>query len=78
MSSKVEMPFRTEDAQEQYFQVTDAVPAQVWYWAAVSSIVASAMMFLMNKKDWAIFVGQWPPAFLLFAIFHKILRPSSR
>jgi hypothetical protein len=24
----------------------------------------------------ALFVGQWPPTFLLMAIVHKILRPS--
>jgi hypothetical protein len=31
---------------------------------------------VMGKRDWSIFVGQWPPTFLLFGLFHKILRPS--
>lgn len=66
----------TGGVQEQYFRVTDQVPEQVWYWAALGSIVASATLFAVNKRDWSIFVGQWPPTFLLFGLFHKLLRPS--
>ncbi len=64
------------DVQEQYFQVTDQVPEQIWYWAALGSIIASAALFAANQKSWSIFVGQWPPTFLLFGLFHKLLRPS--
>ncbi len=48
------------DAQAQYFRVTDQVPEEVWYWAALGSIIASAMLFLVGRRDWSIFVGQWP------------------
>jgi len=65
-----------QDAQEQYFRVTDQVPEEVWYWAALGSIFVSATLFALNKLDWSIFVGQWPPTFLLFGLFHKLLRPS--
>jgi hypothetical protein len=64
------------DAQAQYFRITNQVPEEVWYWAALGSIIASAMLFLVGRRDWSIFVGQWPPTFLLFGIFHKIVRPS--
>ncbi len=64
------------DAQDQYFRLTDQVPEQVWYWAALGSIIASATLFVTGKRDWSIFVGQWPPTFLLFGLFHKLLRPS--
>jgi hypothetical protein len=60
----------------QYFRVTDQVPEEVWYWAALGSIIVSASLFVMGKRDWSIFVGQWPPTFLLFGLFHKMLRPS--
>ena len=63
-------------AQAQYFRVTDQVPEEVWYWAALASIIVSASLFLMGKREWSVFVGQWPPTFLLFGLFHKILRPS--
>ena len=44
--------------------------------AALASVITSATLFLVGKRDWSIFVGQWPPTFLLFGLFHKILRPS--
>jgi hypothetical protein len=59
--------------QDQYFRVTDEVPGEVWYWAALGSILASAILFASNKRDWSLFVGQWPPTFLLFGLFHKLL-----
>ncbi len=65
-----------KNVQEQYFRVTDDVPEEVWYWAALGSVVASAILFLAGKKDWSIFVGQWPPTFLLFGLFHKLIQPS--
>ncbi len=67
-----------QDVQDQYFRVTDQVPGAVWYWAAVASIVASAALFLMRQRDWSIFVGQWPPTFLLFGMFHKLLGSSKQ
>ena len=63
--------------QQEYFRVTDSVPEQTWYWLAVGSIIVSAVLKLSNKDNWALFVGQWPPTFLLFGIFHRILRPGN-
>ena len=65
-----------QDAQQRYFAVTDDVPEQVWYWAALGAVAISAALKLTGKDNWAIFVGQWPPTFLALAIFHKVLRPS--
>ena len=65
-----------KDAQESYFSVTDQVPEEVWYWAAIGSIGISALLKLLKKDNWALFVGQWPPTFLILAVFHKMLRPS--
>jgi len=65
-----------QDAQQRYFAVTDDVPEQVWYWAALASVALSAALKLTGKDTWALFVGQWPPTFLALAIFHKLLRPS--
>ena len=64
------------DTQEEFFRVTDRVPRQVWYWGAVGSIAIAAVLKLLGKDHWAIFVGQWPPAFLLFGLYHKLLRPG--
>ena len=67
-----------QSAHEQYFRLTDQVPGVTWYWAAVASIIASAALFLLRQRDWSIFVGQWPPTFLLFGIFHKLVDSRQR
>ncbi len=76
MAKTIDTAATAKGAQQQYFRVTDQVPGEVWYWAALSSILASAALFAFNKRDWSIFVGQWPPTFLLFGLYHKLLRPS--
>ena len=64
---------KAQDVQEQYFRVTDQVPGAVWYWGAMASIIVSATLFLVGKREWGNFVGQWPPTFLLLGLFHKLL-----
>lgn len=61
------------DMQERYFRTTDQVPGEAWYWAAFSAIAASAVLFVMGKRDWSIFTGQWAPTFILFGVFHKLI-----
>ncbi len=65
-----------QSSQQTYFRITDSIPEQAWYWGAVASILASAALKVAKKNDLSIFVGQWPPTFLLFGLYHKLLRPS--
>ena len=44
--------------------------------AAVGAIGLSRLLRVFGKKDAAVFVGQWPPTFILFALAYKRLRPS--
>ena len=67
---------KDQSPQQTFFRVTDQVPEATWYWAAVISILISATLKLTKKDDWAIFVGQWPPTFLLFGLYHRLVRPS--
>ena len=64
--------------QQQFFRVTDNIPEETWYWAALASIGASALLKLSGRDNWSIFVGQWPPTFLLFGLYHRLVRPSER
>jgi hypothetical protein len=66
------------EAQQSFFRITDNIPEEAWYWAALGSIGISALLKLAEKDDWAIFVGQWPPTFLLFGLYHRLIRPSGR
>lgn len=76
-TTDVKSSTRAQDVQEKYFRATDQLPGEMWYWAALVSIVSSAVLFLAGKRDWSLFVGQWPPTFLLFGIFHKIVHKRS-
>ena len=73
----VETKDQAVEAQQTFFRVTDNVPEEAWYWAALGSIGISAMLKLSGKDDWAIFVGQWPPTLILMALVHKLLQPSA-
>lgn len=67
--------FRTskpEQAQKTVLGVTDNVPEEAWYWAAIGSIGLSAILKVSGKDNLAIFVGQWPPTFLLFGLYYRL------
>jgi hypothetical protein len=68
----------SDGTQKQFFRVTDNIPEETWYWAALASIGASAFLKLSGKDNWAVFVGQWPPTFLLFSLYHRLVRPSEQ
>lgn len=53
------------------------MPTQVYLGVALGSIGLSALLRLFGKKDAAVFVGEWPPTFILFALAYKILQPSN-
>ena len=66
-----------QNPQNAVFRVLDAVPGQVWYIAGVASIVASAYCQLTDRKQLALFIGQWPPTFFAVGLYHKLVRPGS-
>ena len=51
---------------------------EAWYWATLGSIGISALLKLMGKDNWAVFVGQWPPTFLVLGLYHRLIRPCGR
>ncbi|WP_026370548.1 hypothetical protein [Kallotenue papyrolyticum] len=63
--------------QNALFEIVDQVPSQVWYSLGILSILASLIFQLIGKKNWADFIGKWPPTFLLVGLYHKLLRPGS-
>jgi hypothetical protein len=68
----------SESAQRKFFRVGDNIPEETWYWMALASIGISATLRLTNRDHWALFVGQWPPTFILFGLYHRLIRPSSK
>ena len=66
-----------QNPQNAVFKVLDAVPGQVWYIAGVVSILASAYCQLTDRKQMALFIGQWPPTFFAVGLYHKLVHPGS-
>ena len=65
-----------KDASKQVTRITDTIPEETWYWAALASIGLSAFLRIRGNAQWAVFVGQWPPTFLLFGLYSHLIKPG--
>lgn len=52
------------------------LPATVYLWATLGSIVGSLLLRLAGKREAANFIGLWPPTIVSLALMNKQLRPS--
>jgi hypothetical protein len=64
------------ERKDSYLRLMEKIPTQGYLGLSLGAIAASAVLRLLGKKEAALFVGQWPPTFLLFALAHKLLQPS--
>ena len=64
------------ERKDRYLRMMEKMPTQGYLGLALGAIAASALLRIAGKKEAALFVGQWPPTFLLFALAHKLLWPS--
>lgn len=55
-------------------QQTAKLPSDLFLWAAVGSIAASATLKIMGRDKTALFVGQWASSFLLLGVYNKIVK----
>lgn len=53
---------------------TSKIPSSGYLAAAFGAIAASAILKAVGKDDWAIFVGQWPAAFMLMGVYNKMVK----
>lgn len=53
---------------------TAKLPSDVFLWAAMGSIGASALLQVMGKKQASLFVGDWVAPFLLLGVYNKIVK----
>ncbi len=53
---------------------TAKLPSDLFLWAAVGSMAASATFKMMGKGNSSLFVGQWATSFLLLGIYNKIVK----
>lgn len=53
---------------------TSKLPSDLFLWAAVGSMAASATLKCLSKDKTALFVGQWAAPFLLLGLYNKIVK----
>lgn len=53
---------------------TAKLPSDLFLWAALGSIAISLGFKLAGKDDKALFVGQWPPTFLILGLYNKLVK----
>lgn len=62
---------------------TENIPSSVLTGLAGGSLIASLVLYILRKKEDAVFVGHWVPSLLLMSLFAKyigkeLLESSSR
>jgi hypothetical protein len=53
---------------------TAQMPSDWFLWAGGASIVASATLHLLGRKEDAQFVGHWAPTFLILGLYNKLVK----
>ena len=53
---------------------TSKIPSSGYLAAALGAIATSAILKIAGKDEWALFVGQWPAAFLLMGVYNKMVK----
>ena len=53
---------------------TSRVPSTLFLGLALGSMAASAILKIMEKDDWALFVGQWAAPFLIMGNYNKMVK----
>jgi hypothetical protein len=53
---------------------TSKLPSDLFLWAALGSMAASATLKCLGNDKSALFVGQWAAPFLLLGVYNKIVK----
>ena len=53
---------------------TSKLPSSAYLGMALGAIAASATLKAVGKNEWAMFVGQWAPTFLILGLYNKMVK----
>ncbi len=53
---------------------TAKLPSDTFLWLAGASIATSLTLKIMQRRDDALFVGQWAAPFLLLGLYNKLVK----
>ena len=53
---------------------TSKIPSSGYLAAALVAMGVSATLKIVGKDEWAMFVGQWAPSFLIMGVYNKMVK----
>lgn len=53
---------------------TAKLPSVGYLSMAIGAMAASAILKLMRKDDWSLFIGQWVPSLLVIGTYNKMVK----
>ena len=53
---------------------TSQLPSSLFLGLAIGAMAASAILKIVGKDDWSLFVGQWPAPFLIMGNYNKMVK----
>jgi hypothetical protein len=53
---------------------TAKLPSDLFLWAALGSVFASAALQFAGRRGGSLFVGQWAPTILVLGLYNKIVK----
>jgi hypothetical protein len=75
------METRVERGQAREDQITGAIenvtaraPSSLFLGIAIGAMAASAILKILEKDDWALFVGQWAAPLLIMGTYNKMVK----
>lgn len=75
MDMRVEKGYASEDRFTGAIESkTSQIPSTGFLGAALGSMAASAILKMVGKDEWALFVGQWAAPFLLMGVYNKMVK----
>src|SRR5688572_21580038 len=55
-------------------QQTSKLPSDLFLWAALGSVAASAVLQVIGRRETSNFVGQWAPTILVLGLYNKLVK----
>jgi hypothetical protein len=53
---------------------TSKIPSSGYLGLAIGSMAASAVLKIVGRDEWALFIGQWAPSFLIIGVYNKLVK----
>ena len=74
MSSVMRQDHREGQVAKAIEEHTAKLPSDLFLWAAIGSMAASATFQLVGNRHTSVFIGQWAPTLLILGVYNKLVK----